>query len=81
MNYEYWLASRYVSSPGSINFNVRVFGTDGSLYDALFCSVSYNGSKSVGSESYGLRPVFHLKPNIKITGGSGTEDDPYILGV
>ena len=31
--------------------------------------------------TYGLRPVFTLKDEVKVTGGSGTEDDPYTLGV
>ena len=29
----------------------------------------------------GLRPVFMLKSEIKVTGGSGTEQDPYTLGI
>lgn len=41
-------------------------------------SVSYNSSSEA---TYGLRPVFTLKEEVKITGGSGTKDDPYTLGV
>ena len=29
----------------------------------------------------GLRPVFTLKSNVKVTGGSGTSASPYTLGV
>ena len=29
----------------------------------------------------GLRPVFKLKNNLKVTGGDGSEGDPYTLGV
>ena len=41
-------------------------------------SINYNGSYEA---TYGLRPVFTLKDEVKVTGGSGTQDDPYTLGV
>ena len=31
------------------------------------------------TEGYGIRPVFTLKENTTITGGNGTEKDPYII--
>ena len=31
-------------------------------------------------KGYGFRPVFTLKPEIKVTGGSGTSNNPYTLG-
>ena len=44
-----------------------------------------NGYRAYDLYSYdrtcGLRPVFKLKDTIRITGGSGTQLDPYILGV
>ena len=32
------------------------------------------------SKTYGLRPVFKLKTNVKVTGGKGTSSSPYTLG-
>ena len=38
------------------------------------------GSASSKSLIEGFRPVFTLKSEIKIIGGSGVENDPYKLG-
>ena len=79
----YWLASR-ATSPSSyacymlircVNSN----GEDSSLRLVNLSSVS--PTKASYAQYRGLRPVFKLKDNIKITGGSGTESDPYTLGV
>ena len=45
-------------------------------------SVQESGWKrpSVGSTTGDVRAVFHLKSGIKVTGGTGTESDPYTLG-
>ena len=78
----YWLASRYVETKLTGNsFNVRVAHSTGYIMTNNFCSVYSYGGIISNNYSNSLRPVFHLKPNIKITGGSGTEDDPYTLGV
>ncbi|MCI8545494.1 MAG: hypothetical protein HFH09_04625 [Bacilli bacterium] len=37
--------------------------------------VNTNGANS----SYGVRPVVYLDSSVKITGGTGTESNPYIL--
>ena len=44
--------------------------------------VTSSGSVFSNSASHGagVRPTFHLKSTIGISGGSGTIDDPYILG-
>ncbi len=79
----YWLASRnvttIVSNPASSNFAVFYGAINGSYALDMICEV-YNGFSSSRSASHGLRPVFTLKPEIKVTGGSGTSDNPYTLG-
>ncbi len=86
---EYWLASRWWGySNGSENrtFGMRYINewyvTANEDYDnETLCIVHSNGSTEAYGFTKGLRPVFHLKDNVKITGGSGTESDPYTLGV
>ena len=41
--------------------------------------LTYGGGTYSDSRTDGLRPVFHLKSDVIVTGGSGTEEDPYIL--
>ena len=78
---QYWLASRavYSSSSRSI-FDVRRVSASGSLDSNDLCRVSSSGNTYSYSPAYGLRPVFHLKSGIKVTGGTGEEGSPYILG-
>ena len=80
----YWLATRYVHSISSgSGFRVYAINPGGSLNGVNLCSVTPDGNTLYtlsASDSYGLRPVFHLKSGIKVTGGSGTSDDPYTLG-
>ena len=77
----YWLASRSVESNSNyVYFHIRYAYDSGSLYSSNLCDVHSNSSTYSYSNTYGLRPIFHLKSNIKITGGSGTEEDPYELG-
>ena len=73
----YWYASRYVTShSGASTFSVRhVYSND----DWLCCMFS-DGTLYSRSIAHGLRPVFHLKSNVKITGGTGEEGAPYTLG-
>ena len=78
----YWLASREVEYNLSYTyFKVRRLfdnGTfDGMQYLGL---ISGDATYPTGINIGGLRPVFHLKPGIKITAGMGTKEDPYILG-
>ena len=77
----YWLASRIVASrsDGSY-FCVRGVSPSGGLRSYSLCSVYGGGSTDSNSYTYGLRPVFHLKSNIKVTGGTGEEGSPYTLG-
>ena len=80
----YWLASREVSSNQySTNFFIRgAFNALGGYgNDNYLASVSSPGIMDSRTCTGGLRPVFTLKPNVKITGGNGTESSPYTLGV
>lgn len=78
----YWLASRNVySNSGISNFNVRYVTSSGSLNRSSLCIVNSLGDTSAYGISYGLRPVFTLKSDIKVTGGNGESGTPYTLGV
>ena len=77
----YWLASRFVgSSSDSSTFNVRNVNTSGNMNYWYLCLVKSSGNATSYSEMNGLRPVFHLKSNVKVTGGTGDEGSPYTLG-
>ena len=78
----YWLASRFAySDSADSTCNVRNVDASGVLihYDYL-CDVNSGGGTYSRSIAYGLRPVFHLKSGIKVTGGTGEEGSTYILG-
>ena len=78
----YWLASREVDSNESWTyFYIRdVYDGGFQLYDVTN-HIHVNGNDYSASWTRGLRPVFHLKSGIKVINGSGTELDPYILGI
>ena len=76
----YWLASRFVYAlSGRSNFHVRFVRASGSLSNSYLCGVYSDGRTDGRSYFYGLRPVFHLKSGIKVTGGDGSEGNPYTL--
>ena len=82
---DYWLASRWVdyNSVGawaSLTFGLRFIETNGQLNEAIAGDCGL-GDTSPASEYHGLRPVFTLKSNLKVTGGDGSEENPYTLGV
>ena len=83
----YWLASRLVYSSSTVShFRVWSVIISGGLhptdtYDDILCGVTSNGRTSNGSYCSGLRPVFILKSGIKVTGGDGSENSAYTLGV
>ena len=80
----YWLASRQIDT-GSIStdFNaLNVFFLDGGIYKTTLCQVCSKGEAYCqGEGGFGLRPIFYLKSNVKISGGQGTSDSPYELFV
>ena len=84
MNIEdyYWVASRSVDSyDDSLWFYIRAEYPNYGLLACHFGTVKSDGSTSYYASSYGLRPVFNLKPEIKITGGDGSSPSTaYTLG-
>mgnify|MGYP005780391817 CR=1 FL=1 len=79
----YWFASNLIrSSSTDVEFYVcHLYNyTNGHNINTNYLCRVFNGGVSSYSWKYGLRPVFTLKPGLKITGGSGTETAPYTLG-
>lgn len=77
-----WLASRIVqSSASSSSFSLRYIQLGGSGMGPC-CVFAINSSKvtEVWPGNQGVNPVFTLKTTLKITGGAGTDEEPYILG-
>jgi hypothetical protein len=64
-----------------VGFGVQNVNSSGSLNNTAFCLISSKGSINSASLEYGLRPIFHLRSNIKVTGGTGKTEHPYILGI
>ncbi len=78
----YWLSSRMAYSTFSFSkLYMNVMNANGELSIFDLCNVYESGDTPSYSYTYGLRPIFKLKPGIKVTGGSGTEEDPYTLGI
>ena len=74
----YWFASRSVSSNSTLShFNIR----NTSIQGHVLCSVYSHAYVASSSNTYGLRPIFQLKSEIKVTAGTGEEENPYILGM
>ena len=81
LNDEYWLASRYVYSDSYRSyFDVRFVDASGDLSSSSLWLFNAYGTYA-HSYVYGLRPIFILKSGIKVTGGNGTAESPYTLGV
>ena len=77
----YWVASRTIdASSYGCYFGIIYASGSGSISNASdLCTVKAGGISSI-SATYGILPIFTLKTGIKVTGGSGTSDDPYTLG-
>ena len=77
----FWLASRGVYSISHRTyFMVHTISSSGVRSGNYLCYLESNGSTYSDSATNGLRPVFHLKSELKVTGGNGTSDNPYTLG-
>ena len=78
----YWLASRdTISVMGVSTFAVRSINILGDLTYNQVCYTNPNGNVTFNpAQVSSVRPVFHLKSNIKVIGGSGTMSNPYTLG-
>ena len=70
----YWLASSYVRtySGSSVYFGLNRVYTTRVYYSNLCYSTG-----SVYSVGYGVRPIVSLKSTVSISGGAGTEKQPY----
>ena len=81
---QYYLASRNVL-PQSNNccFQTRCINDTGGEKNYILCRMDAPSGKEVaGGQEYGIRPVFTLKSNVKITGGDGlTPETGYTLGL
>jgi len=75
-----WLASRGLEFTDLLNYRV---GYMDNRYWAcehyLVASASNSGSSVPVSPTFGVRPVISLKSSLKIIGGKGTKDEPYII--
>jgi len=77
-----WLASRRQYTLDNISYfyvHLLYVGGGASDYYYLF-NVNSAGITDSRSFSRGVRPVITLRPGIRITGGAGTEDNPYTIG-
>lgn len=86
INEDYWLAGCQVTSyETDTNFYLRFVDgfshLNGTVRYSKCFDVKSDGTTNMYSPTSGLRPVFHLRPKVKVTGGSGTSNDPYILGI
>lgn len=83
-NDRYWLASRKSSQTNSTsgsNTSFNIYYVTSANFVSNVCISIFYSDRSVShiQHTYGLRPVFTLKPEVKITGGTGTKNDPYTL--
>ena len=74
----FWLASRYVdcnSGTSYAGFGFHIVNYSDLNGDNLFYSDGYSHSRN-----FRLAPVVSLDSGIQVKSGSGTTDDPYIIG-
>ena len=77
----YWLATRNVESNSNRTFAYVQGVSSGGFYERDMFRVESNNNIQSGGVDNSIRPVFHLKSNVKVTGGSGTSGNPYTLGI
>ena len=76
----YWIASHYVTLISPYYFHcIRWVNTTGELEYSGLCNIGTSGYIYGMIFSYGLRPCFSLKTDIKITGGDGSQETPYTM--
>ena len=83
-NQSYWIPSRDIySTSSSTKFEILFKTASGTGDYKNICDVNSDGSTTTyTSSSIGFRPVFTIKPEIKITGGDGkTAETAYTLGL
>ena len=78
----YWLASRLVLQSNYCTFNVRDVSSWGYCNEWSLCKEWSDGDQTGSSAVLGLRPCFSLKTNLRITGGTGADEEhAYTLGI
>ena len=77
-----WLASRILIAESDYSaFAGRFLMSSGDKNNDWLFMANSGGGTDTYSFSYGVRPVITLRGDIQIIGGSGTQADPYILGI
>ena len=77
-----WLASRHLTTDSTHTlFNLRFIGADASVSEYYPYFVNNGTARSIHTITKGVRPVITLRGNVKTTGGSGTQGNPYTLGL
>ena len=79
----YWLASRATFNNSEYGYYFCPVYMGSSGYRAIFgfLRVNTDGILIEQETTKGLRPVFILAPEVKITGGIGTEESPFEIGL
>ena len=79
----YWLASRMVYEIESYTlFKIKSVGQTGSTRGIYLFRIDSEQTEDADTCTNGFRPVFKIKPNVKVTGGDGlTPETAYTLGV
>lgn len=87
-NQTYWLASRgvWIQEPEKATIALyfivyNVWENTGEINDRNICYITSNALINTRSYSWGIRPVSTLKPEVKVSGGKGTSEEPYILEI
>ena len=85
-DYYYYFASLRTGEGPNTGYDQIWFGTmyyslEDDIVDFVGIAGVYENTTAYALPDFGVRPVFTLNTNLKVTGGSGTEGDPYTLGV
>ena len=75
----YWLASRDGGADRDDSSDFRIDAISWTY--ATMVGIDWWGRLLSSDQTRGLRPVFHLKPEVRVTGGNGTKENPYTLGI
>ena len=78
-NSEIWLASRNIMSGSGYTYFIVRDNSSINLYKNYFCDVSATGSSSGRTVSHGFRPIFLLSPDVVISSGDGSSQNPYVI--
>ena len=79
---DYWMAGRYANPTSGVTY-FYIVCENTSDYNNMWnmIAIKKDYPNVATSKTAGIRPVFILYDNLKVTGGNGTEKSPYELGV